>query len=279
MFRIGEFSKIAQVPASQLRYYGDIGLFTPIHSDLETGYRYYSVQQLAQLNRILALKDLGLSLDQIKRLVEDDVSADEIRGMLTLRKAQIEQTLQAEAVRLQAVESRLQQLERKGQIQDDEVVLKSLPAHSFLALRHRCHSVSETFALVNDMGQIVSKQVKPKSLGRFVAVVHSERYEPDDLDLELGFLLNQDLDIKVSLSSGLEMTVRELPPIPTALTAMRFGGPEKGVPCYNAIGTWAETHQYQLIGPGREVFLVPPKPGHESEMVVEIQYPVTAIAT
>ena len=278
MFRIGEFSKIAQVPASQLRYYDEIGLFTPIHSDRETGYRFYSVQQLTQLNRILALKDLGLSLEQVKRLVEDEVSADEIRGMLTLRRAQIEQTIQAEAVRLQAVESRLRQLESKGQLQDDEVILKSLPAQPFLALRHWCQSVSETFAIVNDMGQIVPKQVKPKTLGRFVVVIHSERFEPNDLDLELGFLLNQDLDIKVPLSSGLEMTVRELPSIPTALTTMRFGGPEKGIPCYGAIGTWAETHQYQLIGPGREVFLVPPKPGHESEMVAEIQYPVTAIA-
>ncbi|MGB0563833.1 MAG: MerR family transcriptional regulator [Spirulinaceae cyanobacterium] len=279
MFRIGEFSKIAQVPASQLRYYDEIGLFTPIHSDRETGYRFYSVQQLTQLNRILALKDLGLSLEQVKRLVEDEVSADEIRGMLTLRKAQIEQTLQAEAVRLQAVESRLQQLEHKGQIHDDDVVLKSLPTQPFLALRHRCQSVSETFAIVNDIGQIVPKQLKPKTLGRFAVVIHSERFEPDDLDLELGFFLNQDLDIQVSLAGDLEMTVRELPSIPTALTAMRFGGSEKGIPCYGAIGTWAETHQYQLIGPGREVFLVPPKPGHESEMVAEIQYPVTAIAT
>lgn len=56
MFRIGEFSKIAQVPATLLRYYDDIGLFTPAHSDRDTGYRYYSVAQLSQLNRILALK-------------------------------------------------------------------------------------------------------------------------------------------------------------------------------------------------------------------------------
>lgn len=278
MFRIGEFSKIAQVPASQLRYYDEISLFTPIHSDRDTGYRYYSAQQLAQLNRILALKDLGLSLEQVKRLVEDEVSAGEIRGMLTLRKAQIEQTLQTEALRLQVVESRLQQLERKGQIQDDNVVLKSLPAQAFLALRHRCHGPSETLAIVHDMGQIVPKQVQSKAIGRFTVVIHSERYEPDDLDLELGFVLTQALDIQVPLSSGLEMTVRELAPIQTALTTMRFGGPEQGIPCYSALGTWAETHHYQLIGPGREVFLVPPKPAHESEMVTEIQYPVTAIA-
>ena len=68
MFRIGEFSKIAQVPASLLRYYDDIGLFRPIDCDRDSGYRYYSVEQLTQLNRILALKDLGLSLEQVKHL-------------------------------------------------------------------------------------------------------------------------------------------------------------------------------------------------------------------
>ena len=59
MFRIGEFSKIAQVPASLLRYYDEIGLFTPGRCDMRTSYRYYSVEQLTALNRILALKDLG----------------------------------------------------------------------------------------------------------------------------------------------------------------------------------------------------------------------------
>lgn len=61
------------------------------------------------------------------------------------------------------------------------------------------------------------------------------------------------------------MNVRELPPVEKASTAVRFGGPEKGVHAYGAIGAWAETNQYTLMGPGREVFIVPPKPGHESE--------------
>ena len=75
-----------------------------IQSDLDTGYWYYSVEQLSQLNRILALKDLGLTLDQIKRLTVDEVSPEEIHGRLSLRKAQIEQTLQIEAARLLACE-------------------------------------------------------------------------------------------------------------------------------------------------------------------------------
>ncbi|MEO0376072.1 MAG: MerR family transcriptional regulator [Cyanobacteria bacterium P01_A01_bin.17] len=277
MFRIGEFSKIAQVPASLLRYYDEIGLFTPIRSDGETGYRYYSVQQLAQLNRILALKDLGFSLDQIKHLIVDQVSPEEIRGMLALKKAQIEQTLESEAVRLRAVESRLQLLERKGDFQDEDVVLKSLPAQYFLAQRHICKGLADGLATISEMSRLVPQRVPAKALGRFVCIIHSELFEDQEWDLEFGFVLNQALEITVPLSRGLPMTVCELPPVQTAVTAVRFGGPEKGLHAYGAIGTWAETHQYKLQGPGREVFIVPPKAGHESEMVVEIQFPVVAV--
>ncbi|MEM9157032.1 MAG: MerR family transcriptional regulator [Cyanobacteria bacterium P01_F01_bin.33] len=279
MFRIGEFSKIAQVPASQLRYYDDIGLFTPIRSDAETGYRYYSVQQLVQLNRILALKDLGLSLEQIKRLLADEVSPEEIRGMLALKKAQIEQTLHTETVRLRAVESRLQLLERQGPFQDDDVVLKSLPAQCFLSLRRTFDGLADTLSFIAEMSQVVPEKVGAKALGRFTAVMHNERYEDRKWDLEFGFLLDRPLDATVSLSGGASMRVRELPEVATAVTAMRLGGPERGICAHGAIGTWIETHRYQAIGPSREVFIVPPLPGRESEMVVEIQFPVAVKAT
>ena len=65
MYRIGEFSRLCRVPVSALRYYADYGLLTPAEVDPESGYRYFSVSQLPRLNRILALKDLGLSLDDI----------------------------------------------------------------------------------------------------------------------------------------------------------------------------------------------------------------------
>src|SRR5579859_4226400 len=108
MFRIGEFSKIAQVSGRLLRYYDEIGLLRPQSIDPETGYRYYSARQLPRLNRILVLKELGLSLEHIARLLDQETSAEEIRGMLTFRKAQIEQALQEEMERLRIVEVRLQ---------------------------------------------------------------------------------------------------------------------------------------------------------------------------
>ena len=120
---------------SQLRYYDQIGLFQPEHTDRFTGYRYYRAAQLPDLNRILAMKELGLTLDQIQRLVADNVSGDEIRGMLTLKKAQVEQELHATIERLHHIEARLHQVEQKGGMSLDDVVIKELPAQPFLGFR------------------------------------------------------------------------------------------------------------------------------------------------
>ncbi|MBE9472709.1 MAG: MerR family transcriptional regulator, partial [Chloroflexi bacterium] len=73
MFKIGDFSRISQVSVKTLRYYDEIGLLKPAHVDRFTGYRYYSVDQSPRLNRILALKDLGLSLEQIARLLDGEL--------------------------------------------------------------------------------------------------------------------------------------------------------------------------------------------------------------
>ena len=71
------------------------------------------------------------------------------------------------------------------------------------------------------------------------------------------------------------MTVKVLPGVDCALTAIRKGGPENGVHGYAAIGTFAEQQGYDLSGAAREIFLVPPQPDNLNDMLVEIQYPVT----
>ena len=82
MFKIGDFSRIARVSARLLRYYDELGLLRPQIVDSFTGYRLYSAAQLPQLNRILVLKQLGLNLDQIGKIMEQNLSAQDLRGML-----------------------------------------------------------------------------------------------------------------------------------------------------------------------------------------------------
>src|SRR5215469_2555007 len=87
--KIGEFARVAQVSIATLHHYDQYGLLKPKALDPDTGYRYYSLEQLASLNRILALKDLGFPLEQISRLLEEDLSLEQLRIMFMLKQAQV----------------------------------------------------------------------------------------------------------------------------------------------------------------------------------------------
>jgi DNA-binding transcriptional MerR regulator len=112
MLKIGEFAQLAQVTVRTLRYYDEVGLLKPAHVDRFTGYRYYSRDQLWRLHRILTLKDLGLSLEQIAPLLDDDVSSGEIRGMLRLKAAQLESQMREVETQLTRVKAWLEQIEK-----------------------------------------------------------------------------------------------------------------------------------------------------------------------
>jgi DNA-binding transcriptional MerR regulator len=127
MFTIGEFARLGGVSVRTLRHYDDIGLLRPATVDLDTGYRGYSAEQLGRLNRIMALKELGLSLIQARRLL-DGITLDELRGMLILRRAQLEHELQEHKNQLAGVESRLGYIAREDAMPADDIVAKRIPA-------------------------------------------------------------------------------------------------------------------------------------------------------
>src|SRR5436309_7923359 len=89
MFSIGDFAGLGRVSVRMLRHYDAIGLLRPAHVDPHSGYRYYTAAQLRVLNRALALKDLGFTLQQVTAIIEEKVDAGELRGMLRLRRAEL----------------------------------------------------------------------------------------------------------------------------------------------------------------------------------------------
>jgi DNA-binding transcriptional MerR regulator len=135
MFKIGDFSKLSQVSSKALRYYDDIGLLKPDHTDRFTGYRYYTVEQLPRLNRIIVLKELGFSLEQIMELLEDDIPNEQIQGMLRMKQAEIERHIEDEQQRLLRIQTRLQQMITPEMPYD--IIVKHLPQSHVLSIRER----------------------------------------------------------------------------------------------------------------------------------------------
>lgn len=277
MFRIGEFSRIARVSGRLLRYYDGIGLLSPGRVDPATGYRYYTADQLAVLNRILALKDLGLSLDEVARLVKGEVSTDEIRGMLTLKKVELERSLNEDALRLRNIESRLLQIEEQGGMQDYEVIVKSAEAQPYLALRRTFPSFDAVVGTVGALAQQVGRRLPESVKGDLVVVAHSE-FDEEALDLEIGYVV-KDEGISPPRVPDFDLTMRELPAAPSLATLVRRGPGHQIHIAYGALGLWMSANQYRIDGPSREVLLELPfqRPGQE-EMVVEVQFSVTRAA-
>ena len=274
MFRIGEFSKIAHVSGRLLRYYDEIGLLTPNYTDAQSGYRYYTADQLPRLNRILALKDLGFSLDQIANLLRDDVSSEEIRGMLTMKKAQIEQALREEVERLQHVEMRLGQIEHEGEVWAQDIVLKRVPTSPFLSLRLQGASNEIFSTILQDMQKALPSGKHPAKFGHFIVVLHSEMYEQEESDVEFGFLLPHTNFDPLPLSAGRSLTVTELAGA-TMMASIVAQNWEEGPRAYNALASWVGSKGLQMAGPTREILFSLQSPDKMANNMFEIQFPVT----
>jgi len=275
MFRIGEFAQIAQVSGRLLRYYDQLGLLSPVRIDPQNGYRWYSARQLPRLNRILALKELGLTLEQIKPLLDGEIPAADMRAMLSERRDRAEEGLRLEQARLRQIESRIAQIDEHGEVTGEDVVVKTIDAQPYLAATCICEDVDHAVRVVGQVIEQSAGKVSASLRERLIVVSRTEQQD-DRLDLDIGFSLTREIARTVKLAGGLELSPRELPQVDTMATIVRTGPAWRSHFAFGAIGQWIETSGFELGGPCREVFL--DQPGSSTEPIIEIQFPVRRAA-
>jgi len=273
VFRIGDFSRIARVSARLLRFYEEVGLFAPAHADAQTGYRFYSVAQLAELNRIIVLKELGFSLDEVRTILGAGVGPQELRGMLVLRRQEAQRALAEQAQRLRHIETRIAQLESDGALSAEDVVLRAEPAAQLLSLRRTVASFVEARFLIGELREHARPLLRGGRAGRIVAIAHAPQFEQEELDVEFGYL--QEDGAPEPPATG-PLRLRTLEAVPQMAVCVRVGLPEDAHLVTAKIGRFLERSGHRLAGPSREVFLQPPNPERMHEAVVEMQFPVCA---
>lgn len=274
MFTVGEFSQLAQVSKRLLRYYDEIGLLKPIRTDPSTGYRFYSAEQLPQLNRILALKEMGLSLDQIQRLLSDNVSTDEMQGMLLLKKAEIEQQLRSELRRIRNIEARLQSIRNAEASKPLDVIIKQIPVQPVLSLRTVVESIEAGLGICD---QVMAALPERSGYGLFFAILHSDGIDESLFDVEFGRMIAAKTHAPVPLNDNLQLRFRELPAVNMMATYVVQGWNESILTGYSAIASWVEANGYRFAGAPREVALQLPQTPDGSDGVAEIQFPVEPV--
>jgi DNA-binding transcriptional MerR regulator len=278
VFKIGDFSRIARVSCRLLRYYDELGLLKPAQLERDSGYRYYSASQLPRLNRILVLKELGLSLEEIARVLDSNLSAAELRGMLMVRRNDAQRALADEMERLRHIESRIAQIDAEGELSVDDVIMRSEPAQQLLSTRRIVPSFAAARDLIRELSESVRTLKSQGLLGRLTAIAHAQEFEVDRIDVEVGFVLQgEPLQSQVRLAGGETLTIRELPAVERMATCVRIGLPERAHLITGKIGVFLEANGYELAGPSREVFLQPPRPERMEESVVEMQFPIAKV--
>jgi DNA-binding transcriptional MerR regulator/effector-binding domain-containing protein len=274
VFRIGDFSRIARVSCRLLRYYDEIGLLKPAATERYTGYRYYSAAQLPTLNRILVLKELGLSLDEIVRVMQSNASSTDLRELLQTRRGEIERSLETEKERLRQLDTRIAQIDTGGQLVADDVVIRADPAQWLLSTRQQLPSFAAAREVIGAVVRLGKKAIPADTLGPLLAIAHAPEFEPDQLDVEIGYVVHSKASASVKDSSGLELKLRELPATERLATCVRIGLPEHAHLITGKIGAFVEANGYRLAGASRELFLQPPRLDRMAESVVEMQFPI-----
>jgi effector-binding domain-containing protein len=270
MLKIGDFSALAHVSITTLRYYDQAGLLAPARIDEQTGYRYYAAHQLSRLHRILALRDFGLSLDQIGEMLRAGVTAEEMRGMLKLQQAEQARRVEEETDRLSRLNSRIRLIEKENDMSHD-VIIKSLPKQKIASVRE----IVPAYPAIGTLYPKLVERMGPKmaQAGISVAIWHDKEHKEHDVDAEAGFTLRGD----VGRVDG--VNIYDLPETTAACTVhngayMRLGE------AYDALLKWVSENGYEITGPLREMYVHMTKPVRQDDesYVTEIQVPVRKAA-
>jgi DNA-binding transcriptional MerR regulator len=274
MFKISEFSKFSRVPVKTLRYYDEIGLFSPAQVDRFTNYRYYSAEQLPRLNRILALKEMGLSLAEITRLLNEKVSLEEMRGMFRLKEAEVRQQVEDAQARLARVANRLKQIEQEGKMPEQDVVIKKIEPMHVLYIRQIAPTPNSVGDLLGEgFGAMQQQGIMP--VAPPMTIFYDEEFLPENMDIATVFPVDASVKRDVLLSGGRSLAAQTLPEIATAACIIHQGSYDTLDQSYAVVGGWIEENGYRVAGQPREVYLTAPEEGKPP--VTEIQFPVEKV--
>ena len=281
MLRIGDFSRLAQVSIVTLRHYDDVGLMKPAHIDRFTDYRYYTLDQLPRLNRILALKDLGFSLEQIVRLLNDNIPVEQMKGMLRLRQGDIERQIAEEQIKLVRIATRLRQIENENNPVRYDVAVKSLDALTIASTRQMIPNLFEMGryrCAAYDRIYNTLANYKIKSNGTELALYHNHEYTETNIDTEMAVVIPVREISKLALAP---IGTRQLPASPKTACVVHQGAMLDVTQAIIAVFEWIEANGYRCRqSETRELHHY----GKENELqdfnapvVMEIQVPVERI--
>ena len=248
MLKIGEFSKLTQVSVRMLRYYDENGLLKPALVDTFSGYRYYATDQIAKLNRIIFLRDLGFGVAEIAGVLRDWRDGD-IAAMLSAKAREIEQGIKSQQDVLRRIATALRDIEQRQMAFNCNVVIKTISGFTALSFRRIIPSYWHEDMLWEELYDYIGKQqiVLAKD-SQNLAIYHDLEFKDRDVDVEVCVKVPQ------SGQSTELFTYREVAAVPY-MACMMVHGPYENIGLgFNAFADWLNRHdQYTMTGETRQI--------------------------
>ncbi len=282
MFKIGDFSQLAQISTRMLRHYDKLGLLKPGVVDHFTGYRYYTLDQLPRLHRLIALKDLGFSLEQIGPMLDENISVEQMHGMLKIKQAEIQQQITEEQQRLARIAARLRQIERVGLPSPYEVIVKQPETFYIASIRqvvpqlsdmpgYRCTMFEDVYTW---LGQYQVKPAAPE-----MVIYMGEEFTDEKIDMETAVPISQAAYEEIGERAVGEIQVRRVDDSLALASTLHAGNIYDLPQAMTALFAWVGSNHYRPNGTIREIHLS----GREesdtdfSHILFEIQVPILAV--
>ena len=268
MMSIGSFARLGEVSPRMLRHYDEIGLLSPAHVDAESGYRWYAFAQLARLHRLMALRDLGFSLEQITAMLTDEPSVEQLRGMLRLRRSQVERTIEQDLARLRRIEAHLAAVERTHNVSTLDVAIKR--SQPLRILQASATAPGPGPAKVGPVFRALAAQV--------VSALRRNGVEPgmsigryEDLGEDGSMVVHVGIEISptASISDFDGLCIVDLPVVSVA-SIIHHGRLDTLMESNQQLAHWIQDSGHTMAGPSRELYLLFDE--HEPQLnITEIQ--------
>ncbi len=264
MFKIGLFAKLNKVSVKTLRFYDGKGLLKPAKVDAENGYRYYSAEQMVTLNRIMALKALDFSLEEISYIFDEDVDFDQ---MLELKIIERQNRIVDDNERLSKMKLLKKQLKEAEDMSYD-IIIKESEALNVATLRDDIPSYAEQGHLWIELSEYIEAQ-GAKITEPCMVIYHDCSEERGSIDAEvvesiIGQVTPTDRIQVKTLEAGIQL-----------VSTIHKGSYEMLYVAYKELYKWLENSSYEIAGSQREIFLKGEWATKDpNEYITEINIPV-----
>ncbi|MFT9816224.1 MerR family transcriptional regulator [Lysinibacillus sp. NPDC056185] len=271
MLSIGEFSKICGVSTKTLRYYDEIGLINPDEINVESGYRYYSIEQLKKMLYINRLKSYRFSLEEIRTMLEleEDQSEEMLCSALNKKKNEIQDKLKAFEYLVKQLSHDIANLEKGIPIMSylDDIEVQLVETKPINILFKRLIMSSDDYS--SGYGTYFSKLYEKIAteqltlLGKPMTIYHSPEFNPTGNDTEFA----------IPIAESVKGT-RDLPGSLCAKSVLKGAYPEL-TSVYANLMKWIENEGYELILPPYEIYVTDPHQANSpGDYITEVYFPV-----